>query len=424
MKKFVLAACLFASAFVPTIAQAQTAPAPFFFQDGDRAVLLGDSITERHQYTRLIESYVLSRYPNWNISFRNFGWGGDRADFRQRGRLQIGLNDILPLKPTAITINFGMNDARDGLGRAGAFAINSRTLFEALENAGARVAVLTPSSEERYEANQPAGSAYNETLRAYSKELQVVAAEKNRLFVDQLNPEIATIEAGRKAGVLTSTESEARLIPDGVHPNWAGHLVMATNILKGLNAPALVSSVAIDAKSGKATAQKARIGELKNGDTISFSRLDEALPWPLHPDVALALKIPGFDPSGELSRYELRVLNLKAPIYEVAIDGQSVGNFSREQLASGVNLSENCGPIEIQKQDLLQAIAAKNALYFERWRKVERADIPTWLVDGEGQRRAYLAQLDAKISGAQTKMDALRQPQSHQWTLKPATPKP
>lgn len=419
MKKFILALCLITSTLAPSFAQAQ--PAPFFFRDGDRAVLLGDSITERHQYTTLIESYVLSRFPTWNISFRNAGWGGDRADFRQRGKLPIGMaRDILPMRPTAITVNFGMNDARDGAGRAGAFAANTYMLVKALEDAGARVALLTPSSEERYEADQPAGSAYNETLRAYAQELNVVASAKKLPFVDQLNPMIATIEAGRATGVLSKTESDARLIPDGVHPNWAGHMVMATHILKGLNAPTLVSRVEIDAKSGEVKTEKAAVKEVKTGETVSFARLDEALPWPLHPDAALALKIPGFNPLDELSRYELRVLNLRAPQYEVAIDSETVGVFSREALAKGVNFSAHCGPIEKQKQDLLQAITAKNAIYFERWRKVERADLPEWLVDGEGQRNAYLAQLDAKIAVEQAKVEKLRQPQSHRWTLKPA----
>jgi hypothetical protein len=41
------------------------------------------------------------------------------------------------------------------------------------------------------------------------------------------------------AGVLAPTEGGLRLIPDGVHPGWGGHLLMATHILKGLNALAL-----------------------------------------------------------------------------------------------------------------------------------------------------------------------------------------
>ena len=158
MKKSVLlplVALVLATQTLPSLAQ--TAPnAPFFFRDGDRAMILGDSITEQRQYSTLIESFVLSRFPNWKITFRNTGWGGDRANFVQRGGLENGLKrDILPLSPTAVTIDFGMNDARAGENGLTAYVDSSRALADALLKSGARVALITPSSEEKYEANQP-----------------------------------------------------------------------------------------------------------------------------------------------------------------------------------------------------------------------------------------------------------------------------
>src|SRR5438093_5354303 len=56
----------------------------FFIKDGDRVVFLGDIITEQRLYTTYIEAYVLTRYPKWNLTFRNVGWGGDTAWLRQR----------------------------------------------------------------------------------------------------------------------------------------------------------------------------------------------------------------------------------------------------------------------------------------------------------------------------------------------------
>ena len=41
------------------------------------------------------------------------------------------------------------------------------------------------------------------------------------------------------------------LLPDRVHPDPLAHWVMAEALLKGWNAPALVSSVTIDARQGK-----------------------------------------------------------------------------------------------------------------------------------------------------------------------------
>src|SRR5215468_4972400 len=56
----------------------------FQIKDGDRVVFLGDSITEQRLYTTYIEGYVLTRHPDWKLSFRNVGWGGDTSWLRQR----------------------------------------------------------------------------------------------------------------------------------------------------------------------------------------------------------------------------------------------------------------------------------------------------------------------------------------------------
>ena len=444
MKLFFLAASgaiLLASSTLETQAQTPAQPS-FFFRDGDRAMILGDSITEQRQYSTLIESYTLSRFPKWKISFRNTGISGDRANFNQRGGQEIGLKrDIFPLRPTAVTVDFGMNDGRGGEAGLKSYVDSSRTLTEALVAGGARVALVTPSPEEKYEAGQPAGSAYNTLLRKYSEGLQGVATEKNTVFVDQLNPMISTIEAGRAAKVLSATAGKDRLIPDGVHPNYAGHLVMATHILKGLNAPGLVSSVEIDAKTLQFKAQNAAVtttpstttaapvvsnapttGKLlpSNAAPISFTRIDGALPWPIPNTAALALQIPGFTPIDDLSRYEIKIVNLPVSQYEIAIDNQNVGTFTSEQLGAGVNLSQNAGPISAQAQELLLKIGEKNNLFHTRWRTVQLFKAPSWLKDSiETARNAEMARLDAQVVEAEAEIEVLRQPKAHNWTIKP-----
>ena len=62
----------------------------FFLHDGDRVVFLGDSITEQRLYTTYIEAYALTRHPQWHLSFRNVGWGGDTAWLRQRFQTDEG----------------------------------------------------------------------------------------------------------------------------------------------------------------------------------------------------------------------------------------------------------------------------------------------------------------------------------------------
>jgi hypothetical protein len=49
----------------------------FQLKNGDKVVFYGDSITEQQHYTQIVETYVVTRYPNLNLTFVNSGWGGD-----------------------------------------------------------------------------------------------------------------------------------------------------------------------------------------------------------------------------------------------------------------------------------------------------------------------------------------------------------
>ncbi|MET0263011.1 MAG: SGNH/GDSL hydrolase family protein [Rariglobus sp.] len=401
---------------------ADTGAADFFFRDGDRAMILGDSITQQRQYSTFVESFVLSRFPDWKITFRNTGWSGDTMGLRTRGGIDAGFErDLKPLAPTAVTIDFGMNDARAGAKGTKDYVGNAGKLADKFAALGTRVAFVTSSAEERYQEGQPAGSAYNTMLRTYSEGLKQVAAEKNLPFVNQLDPMIDVIEKGREVGVFASKEGGARLVPDGVHPNWEGSFVMAVYILKGLNAPALVSSVEIDAKSGAVKAEKAVVTEVKTGDALSFTRLDAAMPWPVSGEVANVLKVAGFNPFDDLSRYLLKVTGLTAASYRVAADDKPLGTFTREQLASGVNLTGSAFNALPEVKALFDAITAKNNLFYSRWRDVQVAQIPSWIAtDAVEQGRAKrLAELDAQLAAADAKLDGLRKPQAHRWTITP-----
>src|SRR6516165_144036 len=80
----------------------------FFFRDGDVIVMIGDSITEQHLYSNYVEMWTVSRFPNWKLTFRNVGIGGDTS---AGGNARFA-RDVLLHKPTAMTVDFGMNDGR------------------------------------------------------------------------------------------------------------------------------------------------------------------------------------------------------------------------------------------------------------------------------------------------------------------------
>lgn len=406
-----------------TPAYSQPATRAFFFRDGDRAVILGDSITEQQTYSILMESFVLSRFPTWKITFRNTGWEGDKMGLGLRGGQDAGIaRDIAPLQPTAITVDFGMNDVQGGEKGVDIYLQNARTLTDKLKALNAHVALLTSSSKESNLPDVPAGASDNIALRLYADGLKGVAAEKDVTYVDQFTPFVATIEAGRKAKVLSDEKSGPRLTKDGTHPTWDGGLVMAVPILKGLNAPSLVSRVELDAKTGTLDAENAKVSEIKTGPSLSFVRLDQSLPWPIG-KAPLALAIPGFTPLEDLSRYDLKITNLTAAKYDLLLDNQKVATFTAAQLATGVNLSAlTSGPIADQQNALLKAILEKNATYKMRWRKVQLFELPPWgQIQMESLRKAELLRLDALIANQEAEINTLRLPKPHSWMLQPAT---
>src|SRR5262249_8189067 len=82
------------------------AQSEFFFKKGDIVVVMGDSITEQRLYSNYLELWSVTRFPHYNLVFRNVGIGGDRST----GGNARFKRDVLTFQPTALTIDFGMND--------------------------------------------------------------------------------------------------------------------------------------------------------------------------------------------------------------------------------------------------------------------------------------------------------------------------
>jgi hypothetical protein len=423
-----------------------TAP-PFLLQNSPRPVLFfGDDATAQRMFTTLIETYTLSRFPAWNITFRNTGWEGDKilgVGLRGYSRDEDMRRDIESFRPQMAIVNYGINDARGGDASYEFFLTNVNILSRDLPRIGVyHAAFVSSNPEEGYEAGAPAGSSDNLMLQKYAEGMKerlpagwkdgVESVQRHPkgpdvpqlpdgIFIDVLNPMIGLIEAGRKAGVLSSDPSlgdkTVRLMPDGIHPDWAGHFISSAD----LDATARST---ISAQGCAITWQDASPG------VVQFERKDEALPWPTPPDVDMARKIPGFDPATDLNRYELKVSGLKEASYQLFIDDQAVGVYSGTDLASGVNLGFlRQGPIYDQGQKLLKAVLDKNDTFFHRWRNVELGPPPaagTSVPDIRKAEAAHLndvkpelARLDKIIADDEQAIHALCQPTAHVFKLVP-----
>ncbi len=335
----------------------------FYLKDGDKVVMMGDSITEQYLYSSYVEACTLTRFPAWNITFLNCGISGDRSP----GGNSRFKRDVLSLAPTVMTVDFGMNDGSyQAFSDAGfkTYMNGLQGIADQARSANIRVAWCTPSPVEKTEPGL-ALQGYNETLEKYSEGVKEIATTNgNALFIDQLHPFITLIDKAR-------AEDPKNRIGGGdvVHPGSAGQAIMAASILRGMDFPTLVTSIEIDGSSGVLlTNLNCTVEDLKldASGKIEFKQLDKALPF----FPAAAKSILKWSPIlGDLNEYGLKITGLKAGKYEIRLNAKKVAEFTNLELHDGVNLASAVlaeGPIADQVKAVWAAIAAKNEFYHNR----------------------------------------------------------
>ena len=399
-------------ALLPATVAAKPAdpPSAFPFHNGDRVVFLGDSITEQRLYTTYLETYLLTRFPAWNLEFRNAGWGGDTSYLRTRGvpAEQALRRDVLDLHPTVVTIDFGMNDAGYGGFNQGLYdqhMAGEKAIISQLQAAGARPVVLSASAVEKTEPGDDA-AGYNQTLERFAQGDALVATQAGAPFADQLNPFMDAINR------LRATDPKGRLSGDVVHPGKPGHLMMADFILTGLNAPALVSSATIDSRRGSVSSalgtKITNVTKTPDGG-VTFKRLDDALVFPIEPAARPVLQIVPV--AQDINRYVVQVTGLAPGEYTVAVNGTTVTRCSASQLGDGVNLGYYDGPLMAAGQAILGHVYAKNDAYFTLWRSVQLGK------GTDADKQAQTATLTQKIADEERQINALRRPAVMQFSI-------
>jgi lysophospholipase L1-like esterase len=350
----------------------------FFFKDGDVVVMIGDSITEQHLYSNYVEMWTVTRFPAWKLTFRNTGIGGNTST----GGNNRFKRDVLRYNPTAMTVDFGMNDGgyqAFNEGRFKAYYNGLQGMADQAKAAKIRVAWITPQPLDNGEQGKTALVGYNKTLEQFSEQGVKEIAEKNGgLFVDQFHPYLAVLDKARGA-----MDKYNRITAgDAVHPGPPGQSLMAASILKGLHLPPLVASVEFDAaKEPTPQAKNCKVSNFASKEGgFTWEQLDEALPF-FPPEATGILKwAPILD---ELNEYRLKVTGLKDGKYEVRLGGKTVATYAASELGNGVNLAAGAlkeGPIADQVKAVKAAVEKKNKYHHDNiFRGVVLAGVPDWL---------------------------------------------
>jgi predicted GH43/DUF377 family glycosyl hydrolase len=341
----------------------------FYLKNNDTVVFYGDSITEQNQYNQYVELYTVTRFPLMRVHFYGAGVGGDRVTGGGGGPNDKRLaRDVFPLKPTVVTVMLGMND---GSYQATTDEIETtytkgyEHILDSIRDRapGARVTLLGPSPFDDVTRSARFPGGYNGVMNHFGDLDRDLAHKFGQTFIDLNAPVVAALQ---KAQAL-DPKVAGLLLPDRVHPGEVAHWVMAEALLKGWNAPALVSSVTIDGRAGKVVdEQNATVDQVnRDNGALRWTETENALPLAfIRDNETQALLLDVSDIQQQLNQEPLRITGLDAGTYNLTIDGTSVGAFSEHQLDSGINLADYQTPMRHQSQEVSWLVRDRDQAHY------------------------------------------------------------
>ena len=330
-------------------------------QPGDRLAIIGDSITEQKMYSRTIETYLTVCEPDLKITVRQFGWSGETAE----GFLRRMTNDCLRFDPTVATLCYGMNDHRyraydEGVGQW--YRDNYSAVARSLVAHGARVVLGSPGCVGRVphwapDTNAPVEDLNLNLCQLRNLDVQIAAQEHTR-FADVFWPMLTTGYAAQE-----KFDPNFRIAgKDGVHPDWAGHLLMARAFLKAMGLDGELGTFTVDLAANTATVTAGHTLDSFTNHTLTITSARYPFCATGAPDrdnsIRAAMNLVPFN--AELNRLTLVAKNGTAQNYLV-MWGNTKHSYSAAQLASGVNLAADfeTNPFSAAFSKVDEAVAAK-----------------------------------------------------------------
>ncbi len=308
----------------------------FALRDGDTVVFLGDSITAARGYSKVVEQYTLLRYPERRVRFYNAGKGGDTA----AGSVQRLARDVFGKGATVVTVAFGVNDIGWGM-KADAehkqrYLEGIRAIIQQCREHKVRPFICSPAitAEDPEKAEHGFLQQMTDEGLALARSLGASAIDLQR-GMREVQRRILAANA-REPDAKKHTRLHAE---DGIHLNDLGQLAMAYALLKGLGAPAAVSSVEIDASMAKVLgAHGCRVSGLqRREDGLAFIRQDEGLP--LNLGILGVLNFRFIPIPDGLNRYLLTVRHLAPGEYQLLAEDRLLGKVTAAQLQTGLNIA-------------------------------------------------------------------------------------
>ena len=415
-RRWYLAAILATLQYVLAFATPSYAQVGFYLKPQDRVVFYGDSITQQAYYPAFVETYVTSHYPQLDVRFIDSGWAGDRVDGGFGGAIDQRLaRDVIAFRPTVVTVMLGMNDGRYQKFDPVLFenyCKGYRHLLDSLQSglSDLRITLLEPSPFDDVTWPPQFEGGYNSVLIRYGQYVRELAEQRHLNVVDMNAPLVATLQKAN----ATNHAIAQKIIDERIHPNEAGHLIMAAALLKSWHAPSIVSTLEIDAVRGRV--ENARNTQVSDFDkkSLSWVECDDALPLPIDwTDPVMSLAAHSSDVIDSLDQQLLKVKGLTAPRYTLKIDGEAVGTWSRDEWQRGVNLASISTPMTLQALDVYHLALRHYEVHRVRWQGLQ---VPLWH-ENSPQVREALNTLDGLEDDLIAQERAAALPRSHRYEL-------
>lgn len=330
---------------------------------GDRLAICGDSITEQRMYSRIIETYLTACVPDLKVTVRQYGWSGETAE----GFLRRMTNDCLRFKPTIATTCYGMNDHRYkpyDAANAQWYRRNQQAIVRAFKSVGARVVLGSPGCVGKMPSwvKEATGTVEDLNLNLCALRnlgLELATAEKVA-FADVFWPMFTAGYAGQQRyGTDYAIAGK-----DGVHPDWAGQLVMAYAFLRAMGLDGDLGTFTVNLADGRAKASSGhKVRSYKDGELqIVSERFPFCAGGDVNKDNSIRSAMTLVPFNEELNRLELVVTGGSAANYQVRWGAQTK-IYPAAELARGVNLAADfiTNPFSEAFTRMDKAVAEKQA---------------------------------------------------------------
>lgn len=398
MKHLILCAVALLS-LAPALPSAAAPPSDKFeLRDGDRVALLGNTFFEREQSHSYLETLLVTRHPDRNVTFRNISWSGDTVFGHARAAFDTpaqGFERLVKVthevKPTVLFVAYGMGESFDGDAGLSTFRAGLNRLLDRLADLKARTVLVSPIRHEDLGPPWPNPGRHNADLRKYIGVLKQVADERGFWFVDLYE----------LMGDGMQNQPSYPYTDNGIHLTAYGYWRAAQAIERGLGDGPRGWTITLDAAAGAAEGKGVQASAKKEGKALVLTVENELLPVPPPPPID-ARYIP---PDAKTKR-TIVAKGLPEGHWLLRAGDAVLAAGSADEWEKGVEVVND--PLSQQVEQLRQVAVLKNMQFFNQWRPANETYLFGFRRNEQGQNAREMPMFDEPIAQKEAELAKLR----------------